>query len=216
MAEATRARNSTGPSDVLEEMRESGPRAVTCGRQRRLVLLDNVALGGIRHGAVRRRLLLFALSAWTLAGSAAAAERGTRIGGVYSLTGTSDINAQIGPVPYRRTVPSTVEATVEPAEDARVTLTVSADGRTCTLAALMTGAETLTLTPQQHCPQFAQLEGGAQLELDGALNSGQAVIHEGRMTLTTQWAVTGALSMGGLRIPVSGTIRASEAGMRKS
>jgi hypothetical protein len=211
-----RERNSTGSSNVLEEMREWGPRAATCARHRRLVLLDNVALGGIRHGVVRRRLLLLALSAWTLAGSAKAAERGTRIGGVYSLAGTSDINAQIGPVPYRRTVQSTVEVKVEPAEDARVTLTVSADGRTCTLAALMTDAETLTLTPQQHCPQLAQLDGGAQLELDGALDAGQAVIHEGRMTLTTQWSVTGALSMGGLRIPVSGTIRASEAGTRKS
>jgi hypothetical protein len=197
-------------------MRECGPRAGTCARHWHLALLDNVGLDGICHRPVRLRHLLLALSAWTLAGSAAAAERGTRIGGVYSLTGTSDINAQVGPVPYRRTVQSSVEVKVEPAEDARVTLTISADGRTCTLAALMTGSETLTLTPQQHCPQLAQLEGDAQLELDGALNSGRAVIHEGRMTLTTQWAITGTLSMGGLRIPVSGTIRASEGGTRKS
>jgi hypothetical protein len=197
-------------------MRECGPREGTCARHWHLALLGNVGRRGVGHRPAQRRLFLLALSACTLGGSAAAAEHGTRIGGVYSLTGTSDIDAQIGPVPYRRTVPSTVEVKVEPAQDARVTLTVSADGRTCTLAALMTGIETLTLTPQQHCPQLAQLEGDAQLELDGALNSGRAVIHEGRMTLTTQWAVTGTLSTGGLRIPVSGTIRASDSGTRKS
>jgi hypothetical protein len=197
-------------------MRECGPRAGTCARHWHLALLDNIGLGGIGHQPVRRRVLLLALSACAFAGSAAATERGTRIGGVYSLMGTSDINAQIGPVPYRRTVQSTVEVKVEPAEDARVALTVSADGRTCTLVGLMTGIETLTLTPQQHCPQLAQLEGDAQLEVDGALNSGRALIHEGRMTLTTQWAVTGTLSMGGLRVPVSGTIRASNSGTRKS
>ncbi len=131
------------------------------------------------------------------------------------MTGSSDIDAQVGPVPYKHTLRSTVEVTVESGGDARVTLTVSTEGRTCALAAVMTGPETMTLTPQQHCPQQAQLDGDAQLDLDGALSGGQAVIHGGRMTLTTQWDVTGTLSTGGLRIPVTGTIHTSQAGKRK-
>lgn len=168
-----------------------------------------------RSRAVRRFLQFVALSTLTVAVPAIAAERGARIGGVYALTGTSEIDAQVGPMPFRRTAHPTVEVRAEPAEGGQVKLTVSVDGRLCTLAAVTTAPETLTLTPQQHCPQSTQLDADVHLDLDGTLSAGQAIIHGARMTLTTEWVVVGELSMGAARMPVSGTIRTSQAGPRK-
>ena len=163
-----------------------------------------------------RPVLLVALASLGGMSPAMAAGHEAPIAGLYSLTGKSEVDAQIGPVPYRRTLHPAVEVKAEPSDDGQVTLTVSVDGRLCTLVGVTTATDTLTLTPQQHCPQSAQLDTDVHLDLDGTLAAGQAVIRGARMTLTTNWVVVGEVSMGALRMPVSGTIRTSQAGPRRS
>jgi hypothetical protein len=162
-----------------------------------------------------RAALPLGLSVLTLAVPATATHE-LGFAGVYSLAGSSEVDAQIGPMPFRRTLQSTVEVNADPAQGDHVTLTVSIDGRACALSTSVTAPETLTLAPQQHCPQSAQIDGDFRLDLDGTLSTGHANVHDGRMTLTTEWVVVGQVSKGALRMPVSGTIRSSQSGPRKS
>src|SRR5579872_7156500 len=100
--------------------------------------LDNARSERTKSRAVLRPVLLVALFALSIVVPAIGAEHGPRIRGEYGLTGSSEIDAQVGPMPFRRTAHPVIEVRAESAEGGRVTLTVLVDGRLCNLVNVTT------------------------------------------------------------------------------
>ena len=151
--------------------------------------------------------LLLASLAWLTAGADNAHAIMTR----YLLSADTTVHAESGVGTYDRTVRTEIDASVL-ISGSDATLRVQRDNYTCMLHGAVTG-NTVALIQGQKCPQSIRGDG-FRADLDGTLQSGTATIGASSLLLTTRWDVRGAVKVGPLSIPVTGTVSTTATGQK--
>jgi hypothetical protein len=132
--------------------------------------------------------------------------------GQYLLNAKTDVHAESTVGTYDRSVQAELHAWVRHSGPTEVTLQVRRDTYTCILRGSVAG-KGVTLAQGQKCPQTIKGDG-FQADLDGTLTSGSAILGARELSVTTNWAVSGTVKLGPLRIPVTGTVQTVAAGAK--
>lgn len=129
----------------------------------------------------------------------------------YRVRGPCHVRTTEGPA-YDKAIDTELDLAVSGPDDA-VRVELSGKGHAkCTLAGKRSG-NTVTLTPNQRCPQKVD-DGLAHGELMGVLQNGRAVSNGAHLTLISHWTLEGDVKVLFRTMHVKGTLDTNVGGKR--